>query len=241
MSGFYCSTVGKKIVMALSGLILVGFVLAHMLGNLKIYLGVDPKSGLYFFDLYARHLREIGEEFFGHAGFLWLARGVLLLAVLAHAVSGILLSRQNRIAKPVVAHGVKSRSANAASKTMFFGGLLLICFIVFHLLHLTTGTIHQSFVEGQVYANVVSGFANPVIVGFYVLAMAFLSLHLYHGAWSMFQTLGLTSPTWNVRIKLFAVLASIALFLGFSSVPVAVTLGILKPPLGQVVAQAENH
>jgi succinate dehydrogenase / fumarate reductase, cytochrome b subunit len=227
---FYKSSVGKKVVMALSGLVLVGFVLSHMLGNLKIFLGIDSRHDQYAIDIYSQHLREIGEAFFGHEGFLWLARAVLLGAVVVHATSAILLSKQNRQAKPIVAHGVKTRSANAASRTMLFGGLFLTCFIIFHILHLTTGHLHNSFIEGQVYKNIFEGFKNPLVAGFYVAAVAFLSLHLYHGAWSMFQTLGITSPIWNTKIRLIAKVLSVLLFFGFSSVPVAVSLGCLATP-----------
>jgi succinate dehydrogenase / fumarate reductase cytochrome b subunit len=227
----YRSTVGKKIVMALSGLILVGFVLSHMLGNLKVFGGINPLSGSYKIDEYAHALRTLGEHFLGQEGFLWGARVVLLLAVIAHAWSGICLSRINREARPVP-YKIKSyRSSNAASRTMLWGGLLLIGFVVFHILDLTLGVVHPNFVEGKVYANLAAGFALWPRTAFYVLAMAALSLHLYHGTWSMFQTLGVDHPRWNGGIRLAAKAVAIAIFIGFSAVPVSFALGLMPPVL----------
>lgn len=231
LSQFYRTTIGKKVVMALSGLILVGFVIAHMLGNLKIFTGIDPKTGMYHFDIYAHHLRAMGQEMFGYSGILWMARVVLLVAVLAHALSGIALSRLNSSAKPVMAKRAKYESANAASRSMTFGGLFLFCFIVYHILHLTLGTFHyRGFVEGQAYANVVRAFQSPYVSGFYVISMLFLTLHLYHGVWSMFQTLGVTSPAWNGWARRLAKIVALLLFLGFSAVPLSVYLGLLPLP-----------
>ena len=152
---FYRSTVGKKIAMAVSGLVLVLFVVGHMSGNLKIFAGVDPSTGDYKIDDYGVFLRTIGAEMFGKEGVLWLVRIVLLGCVVIHAWSGIQLARLNRRAKPQGYEVVSYRSANAASRTMLYGGLFLIVFITFHILHFTTGTVHFSgFVHGQVYAKV---------------------------------------------------------------------------------------
>ncbi|NDC38483.1 MAG: succinate dehydrogenase, partial [Proteobacteria bacterium] len=167
----YRSTLGKKIVMALSGLILVGFVLTHMLGNLKVFGGVNPLSGSYMIDEYAHALRDIGSHFFGREGVLWGARAVLLLAVIAHAWSGICLARVNRQARPVPYAVQRYGSSNAASRTMLYGGLLLVVFIVFHILDLTLGVVHPQFVEGKVYANLAAGFALWPRTLFYVTAM----------------------------------------------------------------------
>ena len=232
---FYKSTVGKKMVMAVTGLVLVGFVFGHMLGNLKMFMEIHEATGLYKIDEYAEFLRSFAAELMGHGAALWLARIVLLLSVVLHAASGISLSLQHKKAKPVVAHGVVYQSANAASRSMIYGGLFLVLFIVFHILHFTTGTLHFSgFEEGRVYANVWKSFQHISVVGFYVLAMAALSCHLYHGAWSMFQTLGATSPRWNPCIKNAAKVFAVFIFIGFSSVPVATLLGALNPPIKTV-------
>jgi len=232
LRSFYGSTIGKKISMATSGLVLVGFVLGHMAGNLKLFAGIDPATGDYKIDDYGRFLRAIGAEMLGHSGVLWLVRVVLLACLIVHAVSGIQLARLNRQAKPVGYKNPKYRSANAASRTMLYGGLFLLVFVVFHILHFTTGHTHFSgFVEGQVYANVFSAFRNVFTAGFYVVAMGLLAAHLYHGTWSMFQTLGVDTPRWNQGIRTAAKVIACVLFLGFSSVPVAVMVGALPAPV----------
>lgn len=228
---FYRSTVGKKVIMALTGLIFVGFVLAHMTGNLKAFAGINPATGRYKFDDYAIFLREIAAPLVGHGTVLWLARIVLLVSIGLHILMAFQLAAVNRRAKPRAMHRPAYRSANAASRTMLYGGLLLLVFIVFHILHFTTGTVHfNGFVAGDVYANVHSGFQNPLIVGFYVVAMACLALHLYHGTWSLFQTLGVDSPAWNSGIRSLAKIVSVIVFVGFVSLPIAVTVGILPAP-----------
>jgi succinate dehydrogenase / fumarate reductase cytochrome b subunit len=158
-------------------------------------------------------------------------RIVLLACLVVHAVSGILLAKANRAAKPE-GYKVKSyRSANAASLTMIYGGLFLLFFVVFHILHFTTGTLHWSFVEGEVYANVWQSFQNFLTAGFYVVAMALLALHLYHGTWSMFQTLGVDTPRWNKGLRTLAKIVAVALFVGFSAVPVSIAFGVLPAPV----------
>lgn len=228
---FYSSTVGKKIAMAVSGVVLVLFVIGHMLGNLKIFGGIDPASGVHKIDAYAEFLHTVGSEMLGRAGALWLARVVLLAALLVHAISGIQLAVLNRRAKPVSAAQSNYRSANAASRTMLYGGLFLLVFVVFHILHFTTGSLPFSeFKEGQVYRNVWLAFQNGAVVTFYVVAMAFLMLHLYHGTWSMFQTLGIDTPRWNAGLRSVAKVVAVALFLGFSAVPVGIVAGLLPAP-----------
>ena len=229
---FYGSTVGKKVAMAVSGLVLVLFVIGHMAGNLKIFAGVDPSTGDYKIDDYGVFLRTMGSEMLGKEGVRWIVRIGLLAAVVIHALSGIALARLNRRAKPQGYHVRSYRSANAASLTMLYGGLFLIVFITFHILHFTSGTLHFSgFVHGQVYANVYSAFQNTVTAGFYVVAMALLGLHLYHGTWSMFQTLGVDAPRWNNGIRTAAKVVALAMFLGFSSVPVGIAVGALPAPI----------
>lgn len=218
--------------MAVSGLVLVLFVVGHMAGNLKIFAGIDPATGDYKIDDYGVFLRTIGAEMLGKEGVLWIVRVVLLACVVVHALSGIQLARLNRRAKPVGYEVTSYRSANAASRTMLYGGLFLIVFITFHILHFTTGTLHWSgFVHGQVYANVHHAFENMGLVSFYVVAMGLLALHLFHGTWSMFQTLGVDAPRWNKGLRTVAKVVAIAMFLGFSSVPVGIAIGALPAPV----------
>lgn len=231
---FYGSTIGKKIAMAVSGIVLVLFVLGHMAGNLKIFAGINPATNDYKIDDYGRFLRSMGSEMLGHSGVLWIVRVILLACLVIHAMSGIQLARLNRAAKPQGYKRQEYRSANAASLTMLYGGLFLLVFIVFHILHFTTGTLHFSaFAEGEVYTNVWLAFQSKVMAGFYVVSMALLGLHLYHGTWSMFQTLGVDTPHWNKGLRTLSKVVATILFLGFSSVPVAITLGLLQAPVAQ--------
>jgi succinate dehydrogenase / fumarate reductase cytochrome b subunit len=229
---FYGSTIGKKITMALSGLVLVLFVLGHMAGNLKIFAGIDPTTGDYKIDDYGRFLRSMGSEMMGHETFLWVVRVVLFGCLVAHAASGIQLARLNRRAKPQGYKVANYRSANAASRTMMYGGLFLLVFVTYHILHFTTGTVHfDGFVEGEVYANVFSAFRHYGIAAFYVVAMGLLAAHLYHGTWSMFQTLGVDTPRWNQGFRTMAKVVAVALFVGFSAVPVSIAAGLLAAPV----------
>jgi succinate dehydrogenase / fumarate reductase cytochrome b subunit len=212
----YKSSVGKKAVMAVTGFILVGFVIGHMLGNLQFFLP-DGREAL---RAYAENLRALG-------GLLWLIRFVLLAAVVLHIVSAF---QMNRAARPERYQKLAPVESTYASRTMMISGPLLAAFVVYHLLHLTTGTVHPSFNhELDVYANLVTGFRQPAVAAAYLVAMAMLCLHLYHGIWSMFQSLGLSHPKYTPRIKAAAAAIAIALLTGFSSIPVAVLAGWHEP------------
>jgi succinate dehydrogenase / fumarate reductase cytochrome b subunit len=225
---FYQTTIGKKVVMALSGVVLIGFVIVHMLGNLQILQElVAPGKGAAALNDYAAFLHSM-------PGVVWAARLVLLGAVAAHAWSGISLVRQNRAARPVAYARQECQATTMAARTMKWGGLTLLAFIVFHLLHLTCGSLPgfapNMTADGRldVYRNVVSGFQSPAVAGFYVVAQAFLAMHLYHGVWSMLQTLGLSRPRVNAwRVKA-ATAVALAVGVGNISIPVAVLAGLLK-------------
>lgn len=230
VADFYRSTVGKKVVMALTGLVLVGFVIGHMAGNLKMFAGFDALAGDYKMDLYAVFLREIGAMMLGHGNFLWLVRVGLLLCVILHVVSAVQLSAINARAKAKGYVSPDYGSSTVASRSMKVGGVLLLLFIIYHILHFTTGHAHTAgFVHGQVYANVYNAFQSGLIVAIYCVAMLMLGLHLYHGIWSMCQTLGLDTPRWNCGLRALAKLIAIVVCLGFIAVPVCVKLGCLKP------------
>ncbi len=216
--------------MALSGAFLVLFVVGHMVGNLKIFLGKDA-AGVYAIDHYAHYLREIGQDLLGPTTFLWTFRVMLILAVFVHVSCALSLYLLNRRVRPVGYVKQEFRSANWASRTMAIGGSVIIFFIFFHILHFTTGHLHFSgFVEGMVYHNVTYAFQSLPLVLFYLVAMLALALHVYHGSWSMFQTLGITTPSLNPILVLVAKGLSLLLLLGFSAVPVAVYLGVLPVP-----------
>ena len=214
---FWQSTVGKKIVMSVTGLIMVGFVLLHMIGNLQIFEGAARINA------YSHFLHYTINEL------LWLVRVVLLVAVVLHIVAAIQLTRTDRAAQPVDYRRREPQAATVASRSMRWGGLALALFIVFHLLHLTTGTIQPvAFAPGDVYANVVGGFRIWWVTLIYVLAMIALGLHIFHGAWSSIRTLGLNRPKAQPMRRPVAALVAVILWAGFSVVPVAVFLGWVR-------------
>lgn len=211
---FYRSTVGRKIVMAVTGMILVGFVTAHMTGNLLMFKGPAAING------YSRFLHSAGE-------LLWAVRLVLLIALIFHVHSAWSLSRDARAARPDGYAERKVQAATWSARTMRWGGVLLLAFVIFHLLHFTTGTLHPDFDPHDVYSNVVIGFSVPAVVTFYVVAMAALALHLHHGVWSLFQTLGLNHPHLNPARRHLATFLAVVVPVGFASIPVAVMLRFL--------------
>lgn len=221
----YQTSIGKKAVMAVTGIIGYGFVMAHMYGNLKMFQGPAAMND------YAHHLRVLGEPILSEGVALWLMRIVLIAAVVGHVWSAVVLTRQDRAARPEkYAGGRKRVESSYAGLRLRWGGLILFFFLIFHLMHFTTGTAHPDFVEGDPYANVVTGFQNPMAVAFYLLAVASLAAHLYHGIWSAFQTLGLNSERSDRLWRGLAVLSAIVLFVGFASVPIAVLAGVLSLP-----------
>jgi succinate dehydrogenase / fumarate reductase cytochrome b subunit len=213
---FFGSSIGKKVVMAATGLVLYGFVIGHMVGNLQIYLG--PKA----INDYAEFLQH-----FLHGQGIWIARASLLVAVGLHVWAAVTLTLANWSARPVGYRDWQASESTYASRTMIWSGPILASFIVYHLAHFTLGTAHPEFVKGDVFRNVVVGFQNPFASAFYVLAMLALGLHMYHGFWSMLHTLGLSHPRWNpVRRTASLVLAGFVV-LGNASIPLAVLAGLV--------------
>ncbi len=227
----YRTSVGKKFVMAITGFIGYGFVIGHMIGNLKAFLGPEA------FNSYSEFLRTVGEPLLPARTLLWIARIVLLGAVLLHIYSAIMLSRQAQVGRPVAYTQKKNAQASFASLTLRWGGVAIFMFLIYHLLHLTFGVVHpdyrmttslQGITHPEAYHNLVFGFQNPYIVAFYIIAVACLAMHMFHGVWSMFQTLGLNGSTTNGFFRGLALFSAILLFVGFSSVPLAVLLGYIK-------------
>ncbi|WP_437294363.1 succinate dehydrogenase cytochrome b subunit [Sorangium sp. So ce426] len=212
---FYRDLVGKKIAMALSGVIFFGFVIGHMTGNLQVFLGREKIND------YAAFLH-------GTPSLLWGTRIVLLASLIVHVYTGVTLAQHSRAARPVPYQVKGQRRPNVAARTMLLSGGVLAAFIVYHLLHLTTGTVHPDFVPLDAYDNVVKGFGSAPAAIAYVVAMGLLALHLYHGAWSMFQSVGFSHPRYTPALKKLAAASSILLFVGFSSVPLAVLFGIVR-------------
>jgi succinate dehydrogenase / fumarate reductase cytochrome b subunit len=215
----YQTSVGKKLVMALSGLLLVGFIIGHMLGNLKIFLGPDK------FNSYAHYLREIGSHVLGHGGFLWIARVVLLVAVLAHIVTVIQLVLQSWRARDIGYKRNNDLSFSYASRTMRWGGVIVGLFIVYHLMHLTLGTVHPDFNPDSPYSNVVVAFRVWWVALTYAIAVTMLGFHIYHGLWSSTQTLGIRYPVVTRWRRPVSAGTAVAIVLGYLSVPLAVLAG----------------
>jgi succinate dehydrogenase / fumarate reductase cytochrome b subunit len=211
---FLGSTIGRKVVMAATGAVLFGFVVVHMLGNLQVFLGPTK------LDEYGAALRRI-------PSLLWAFRLGLLAATLGHVWAAAALTLVNRAARPQDYRVARYQEASYASRTMRWSGVILLLFIVYHLLHLTTGTVHPSFVHGAVTHNFVTGLRVPWVSAFYVLAMLCLGLHLYHGVWSMLQTVGLNHPRYNHLRHAFATFIATVLVVGNISMPVAVLAGLV--------------
>ncbi|TXS49152.1 succinate dehydrogenase [Streptomyces sp. t39] len=216
------STVGKKTVMAVSGLIMLGYLVAHMFGNLKIFFGAEE------FNAYGHWLRTMGAPVLHHSWALWLVRVLLLAAVVGHAVSAYQLSRRDIRARPT-AYVHKRARASYATRTMRWGGVVLALFIVWHILDLTTGHAHPGgFQEGHPYQNVVDTFSTWYGNTVYIAAVVAMGLHVRHGFWSAAQTLGAGNAARDRALKAVANLLALALTAGFVSVPVAVMTGVVS-------------
>lgn len=218
----YRTSVAKKAIMAISGIILFGWIFAHMMGNLKIFAGPEK------FNHYAEFLREMGTPLFPESGVLWIMRIVLLVAVGLHIWSATSLTLVNRRARP---HDYARREGvqlDYAARTMRVSGYLIAVYVVYHLMHLTWGTVNPGFVPGDAYGNVVRGFSVAPVAVVYIVANVLLGTHLYHGLWSMFQSLGWNHPAYNAWRRHFAITFSVLVTLGFVSVPVAVLAGVVS-------------
>ncbi len=216
------SSIAKKAIMAVTGLILFGWIVGHMTGNLKVFQGAEK------FNAYAEFLREMGAPLFPESGVLWLVRGALTLALVLHVWSATSLTLINRRARDKDYETRKSVQLDYAARTMRWSGYLIAFYILFHLMHLTWGNVHHNFVLGNPYANLVSGFQILPIALVYIAANLLLGMHLYHGLWSMFQSLGLNHPSYNASRRYFAVSFAVVVCLGFICVPVAVLTGIVS-------------
>jgi succinate dehydrogenase / fumarate reductase cytochrome b subunit len=215
--GFLGSSIGRKVVMAVTGAILVVFVLGHMTGNLLVYLGPEALNH------YAVFLRQ-----FLHGAGLWIARVTLLVSVVLHIWSATSLTLDSRRARPEGYREQKWKESTYASRTMRWGGVIILLFVIYHLLHFTFGTAHPSFVEGDVYHNFITGFQSVPVSIAYVVAMLALGLHLRHGVWSMFQTLGVSHPRYIRLARAAAWIVAIVVVAGNVSFPIAVLAGIVK-------------
>jgi succinate dehydrogenase / fumarate reductase cytochrome b subunit len=220
---FWRSAVGKKWVMAVSGIVLLGFVLAHMIGNLKLYLGAAHM------DAYAEWLRTLGEPALPRTVVLWTIRVVLTLAFVFHIVSAAQLTRMNHRARPTRYQSPRDYvAANFASRTMRWTGVIVGLFVIFHLLDLTWGPANPDFVRGSAYQNVVHSFQRVPVAIVYIVANIALAIHIFHGAWSMFQSLGWNNPKWNDARRKFAIAFALVIGIGNVSFPLMVVTGVIS-------------
>src|SRR6202048_828070 len=224
ISTLFRSSIGRKFVVAVTGLILILFVIGHLLGNLQIYLGPE------WINAYSQHLRDLGP-------LLWIIRGFLLLAVILHIYFTILLAIENRRARPEHYFRKENVKATWASRHMVVSGLVVLAFIIFHLLHFTGHNFNARFPllkadplsRYDVYSMMVYGFQNIYVSSFYVVGLFLLTLHLTHGASSFLQSLGLNNKRLNPRLALAGRVFAWLLFVGYTSIPVAVLVGLIKP------------
>jgi succinate dehydrogenase / fumarate reductase cytochrome b subunit len=214
---FYASMVGKKVVMGVTGIIGIGFVILHSLGNLLIFQGSTALNA------YSRFLKSSAE-------LLWALRVTLVVAVILHVVAAVQLTRQSRAARPIGYVRREPQVATVASRTMRWGGALLLVFIVLHILHFTTGTIRPTgaFSREDVYSNVVGSFRIWWVALFYVLAMIALGFHLFHGAWSSMRSIGVSPPSPRPLQRRLSLAIAIFVWAAFTAVPIAVFAGLVR-------------
>ena len=213
--GFFSSTLGKKWLMAVTGIILFGFVVGHMLGNLQIYLGQEQ------LDHYAELLQA-------NKPFLWAFRSVLLFCVSVHIWAAVVIWLRNRSARPVKYKMFQPPGLDYAARTMVWSGPIIALFIIYHILDFTVGAANPDFIKGEVYHNVLASFSNPVIALVYMAACLLLAFHLYHGLWSLFQTFGWDHPRFGWIRRALAIFFSVLIGAGTISIPLAVLTGFVR-------------
>jgi succinate dehydrogenase / fumarate reductase cytochrome b subunit len=220
---FWQSTNGKKVVMAVTGCMMFAFVIGHMLGNLQIFEGPGTINSPARIDVYGHFLHSLGE-------LLWIERGIMLLAIALHITVSVQLALRSRAARPVGYSRKEAINSDYASRTMYWSGPIVLAFIIFHLLHFTAGVIHPNatFTEGEVYSNVVSAFKVWWVSLWYIFAVSLLGLHLSHGIWSMFQSVGLAGKRQTPLLKKAAQAIALLIVLGYISIPISVLLGFVK-------------
>src|SRR6266516_2538650 len=217
LRGFYGSMVGKKVVMGVTGLIGIGFVILHSLGNLLVFRGPAAINS------YSHFLRNTGE-------LLWTLRIVLIIAVVLHVIAAVQLARQSRSARPIGYTKREPQVATIASRTMRWGGALLLVFIILHILHFTTGTIRPGgvFSKQDVYVNVVTSFRIWWVSLFYIIAMIALGLHIFHGGWSSVRSIGVSPPSPQPLHRRISLVIAILVWAAFTAIPVAVFAGLVR-------------
>ena len=209
---FYQVPIGKKAIMAVTGVILFGYVVGHLLGNLQVFLG-------------PRKLNDYARFLHANPTLLWGTRGLLLVSATLHIWSSLELALLRRAARPIGYVKYGNVQASYSSRTMMWSGPIIAAFVVYHLLHFTFGTVHPSFQSLDVYNNVVTGFRSVPVSVAYISAMLLLGMHLQHGLWSMFQSLGANHPRYTPLLRGAAALSAWVVVAGNISIPIAVLTG----------------
>lgn len=218
----YSTAVGKKYAMAITGVMMIGFVIAHMIGNLKMYLGAED------FNHYAEFLRELLVPIAPKGVVLWILRLGLIGALALHLHAAYTLTQLNRKARPVKYQSPRDYvAANFASRSMRWTGIIVLLFIIWHLLDLTGGQVNPDYVHGEVYANVDASLSRPIVAIFYIVANIALGIHLFHGVWSLFQSMGWQNPRFNKWRRQIATAIATIVVVGNVSFPVAVLAGVV--------------
>jgi succinate dehydrogenase / fumarate reductase cytochrome b subunit len=212
--GFYESTVGKKVLMAITGILLFGYVVGHMLGNLQIYIGEEQ-------------INSYAELLHSSAALLWTARSVLLFCVGVHIIAAVQLWLRNRASRPVKYKVFNPPAVDYAARTMVWSGPIIALFVVYHILHFTTGQAHPDYQHVKPFHNVITAFSDPVVAGIYIVANLLLAFHLYHGVWSFFQTMGWDHPKYGPWRRRLAMVMAVVIGAANVSIPLAVLTGVL--------------
>jgi len=209
--------------MAVTGAMMFAFVIGHMLGNLQMFEGPGTIDSPARINVYGHFLHNLGE-------LLWIERGIMTLAIVLHITATVQLALRSKAARPVAYSRKEAINSSYASRTMYWSGPIVLAFIIFHLLQFTAGVLHPSatFTQGEVYSNVVSGFQVWWVSLWYIVAVSLLGVHLSHGIWSMFQSVGLAGKRHTPLLKIAAKAIAILIVLGYISIPISVLLGFIK-------------
>jgi len=230
LAAIYQTSVGKKVIAALSGTLLIAFLVMHAVGNLTVFSGADAR-GVPYIDQYAAFLAAFGGPLLPERAFLWAFRVGLFAVLLLHLWAVITLARENRAARPVVYASKKRLSASLAAAWMLWSGLFLVLFLVVHLANFVLGRLAPfPYQAGAVYANLYHAFGVWYLAGFYLAGMAALALHLYHGVWSLFQTLGVDRPGRNRMLRGVAIATTLLIASAFAAVPLSFVTGRMQAP-----------
>ena len=227
---FYSTAVGKKYVMAITGIIGIGFVIGHMVGNLKAYIGTVNEGGteVYDIDVYGEFLREILVPILPRTVFLWILRLILIGALLLHIHAAYSLTILNRKARPVKYQSARDyQVANFASRTMRWTGIIVVLFLVWHLADLTWGWVNPDFSRGDVYRNLDASLSRIPVAILYIVANIALGIHLFHGTWSLFQSMGWNNPRFNQWRRGLATGIAALVVVGNVSFPIMTLAGVI--------------